>query len=174
MIERYLAGVKNVFTRGRWGEDAPEAYDATIQGTDTVLRSWSDHLTGPLRTVHLVHRRQPLPGRDAPDRQGARVTSCPTSATRTLQHHSRRGCPGPANTDRLFNRKWIEGMMKEGYAGADQVSVMVSNGMGWAIMRPGSVPDDTWDEIDAVFVRDKLGLSIREWFEAENPLRSRT
>jgi cobaltochelatase CobN len=70
---------------------------------------------------------------------------------------------------RLFNRKWIEGMMKEGYSGADQVSVMVTNAMGWEVVREGSVPREMWEEIDAVFVRDKLGLSIREWFESENP-----
>ena len=70
---------------------------------------------------------------------------------------------------RLFNRKWIEGMMKEGYAGADQIAVHVSNAMGWAIMRDGSVSDDVWNEIAAVYVNDKYALSLRQWFEAENP-----
>ena len=70
---------------------------------------------------------------------------------------------------RLFNRKWIEGMMKEGYAGADQIAVHVSNTMGWKIMREGSVSDDDYNEIAAIYVKDKLGLSLRQWFEAQNP-----
>ena len=70
---------------------------------------------------------------------------------------------------RLFNRKWIEGMMKEGYAGADQIAVHVSNTMGWKIMREGSVSDDDLNEIAAIYVKDKLGLSLRQWFEAQNP-----
>ncbi len=170
LIERYLAGVKNVFTRGHWGERAPEVYDAAIQGTDTVVRSWSDHMTGPLSNKYtwysggsLCLAVQHLTGKEPafvlsdvrdPDRAGM------IRAEDALAREYRA---------RLFNRKWIEGMMKEGYAGADQVAVMVSNSMGWSIMRPGSVPDETWNEIDAIFVRDRLGLSIREWFEAENP-----
>jgi len=53
--------------------------------------------------------------------------------------------------------------------GADQIAIHVSNTMGWKIMRNGSVSDETWNEIAAIYVRDKLGLSLRQWFEAENP-----
>ncbi|HCO22377.1 MAG TPA: cobalamin biosynthesis protein CobN, partial [Gimesia maris] len=70
---------------------------------------------------------------------------------------------------RLFNRKWIEGMMKEGYAGADQIAVHVSNTMGWKIMRENSVTDETWNEIVDIYIRDKRNLNIRKWFESENP-----
>ncbi len=60
-------------------------------------------------------------------------------------------------------------MMKEGYAGADQIAVHVSNTMGWKVMREGSVSDDVWNEIAAIYVKDKLGLSLRPWFETQNP-----
>lgn len=59
--------------------------------------------------------------------------------------------------------------MKEGYAGADQVSVHVNNALGWKIMREKSVSDDTWMEIVNVYVRDSKNLHIREWFDAQNP-----
>jgi cobaltochelatase CobN len=36
-------------------------------------------------------------------------------------------------------------------------------------MRQGSVSDDVWNEIAAIYVKDKLSLSLRQWFEAENP-----
>jgi len=170
LIERYLSRVKHVFTKDHWGEDAPEAYDAAIQGTDTIIRSWSDHLSGPLSNrytwyaggslclavKHLTGKEPEFILSDVRDPDKAGVIRAEDALAREYRA-------------RLFNRKWIEGMMKEGYAGADQISVMTSNSMGWSIMRPGSVPDETWNEIDAVFVRDKLGLSIRSWFEAENP-----
>jgi len=70
---------------------------------------------------------------------------------------------------RLFNRKWIEGMMREGYAGADQISVHVANSLGWTTMRQGSVGEDYWTEIVDTFIRDKKNLQIKEWFESENP-----
>jgi cobaltochelatase CobN len=70
---------------------------------------------------------------------------------------------------RLFNRKWIEGMKKEGYAGADQISVMVSNTYGWKIMREKSVSDDIWKEIKSIYIDDSLNLSLKQWFETESP-----
>ena len=94
----------------------------------------------------------------------------PTSAIRIAPRCGLRKTPLARDYRvRLFNRKWIEGMMREGYAGADQIAIHVSNTMGWKIMRDGSVSDETWNEIAAIYVRDKLGLSLRQWFEAENP-----
>jgi cobaltochelatase CobN len=70
---------------------------------------------------------------------------------------------------RLFNRKWLEGMMKEGYAGADQVRFLVSNSFGWEVMRPGSVGNANWQEMKNVLVDDKLQLHMAEWFDRNNP-----
>ena len=135
-----------------------------------LLRSWSDRTRSPLSNKYdwyiggsLSLAIKELTGREPewflsdvrdPDRAGLVAAE---DALRRDYHV------------RLFNRKWIEGMMKEGYAGADQIAVHVSNTMGWAIMRDGSVSDDVWSEIAAVYVKDKYGLSLRQWFEAENP-----
>ncbi|SIO59444.1 cobaltochelatase CobN subunit [Singulisphaera sp. GP187] len=170
VIAHYLSQAKNVYTKGHWGEPAPEAYDRQIQGTDTVLRSWSDHMTGPLANKYMwLHGGQlamaveHLTGKapefllsDVRDFDRAGVIRAEDALAREFRV-------------RLFNRKWIEGMMKEGYAGADQVADMVSNSMGWEVVREGSIPRQTWEEIDAIFMKDKLGLSIGQWFESENP-----
>ncbi|WP_422923417.1 cobaltochelatase subunit CobN [Singulisphaera sp. PoT] len=170
VIDYYLAEAKNVYTKGHWGEPAPEAYDRQMQGTDTVLRSWSDHMTGPLANKYMwLHGGQlaaaveRVTGRkpeylfsDVRDFDKAGIVRAEDALAREFRV-------------RLFNRKWIEGMMKEGYAGADQISNMVNNAMGWEVVREGSVPRQTWEQIDAIFVKDELGLSIRPWFESENP-----
>ncbi|MDR3634790.1 MAG: cobaltochelatase subunit CobN, partial [Isosphaeraceae bacterium] len=170
VIEHYLAMAKNVYTKDHWGEAAPEAYNRQIQGTDTVLRSWSDHMTGPLASKYmwlqggqLAMAVERMTGKkpdyllsDVRDFDKAGVVRAEDALAKEFRV-------------RLFNRKWIEGMMKEGYSGADQIAVMVANTMGWEVVREGSIPSQTWQEIDAVFVRDKLGLSIRQWFESENP-----
>jgi len=170
VIAHYLAQAKNVYTKGHWGEAAPEAYDRQIQGTDTVLRSWSDHMTGPLANKYMwLHGGQlamaveHLTGKapefllsDVRDFDRAGIVRAEDALAKEFRV-------------RLFNRKWIEGMMKEGYSGADQIASMVTNSMGWEVVRAGSIPQETWEEIDAIFVKDKLELSIRPWFESENP-----
>ena len=170
LMQAYLAQVQHVYTEGMWGDSAPEAYDRQIQGTEIVLRNWSDRTTSPLSNKYtwyqggsLAAAVKYLTGKepeflltDVRDADDARMVSSEDALRKDFRV-------------RLFNRKWIEGMMKEGYAGADQISVHVSNALGWKIMRPESVTDDQWAEIVDIYLRDSKQLSIREWFEAENP-----
>ncbi|MBL4884631.1 MAG: cobaltochelatase subunit CobN, partial [Planctomycetaceae bacterium] len=170
LMNTYLGFSRYVYTEGIWGEDAPETYNRHIQGTDVLLRSWSDRTRSPLSNKYTWYKGgslslaiKHLTGKEPqwflsdvrdPDRAAM------VNAEDALRKEYR---------VRLFNRKWIEGMMKEGYAGADQVAVHVSNTMGWKIMRENSVSDDIWEEIVEIYIRDKRNLNIREWFEAENP-----
>ncbi len=170
LMEIYLEHSRHVFTEGVWGENAPEAYNAHIQGTEVLVRSWSDRTRSPLSNKydwykggslslaikHLTGKEPQWFFSDVRDPDRARMVVA-EDALRTDYRV------------RLFNRKWIEGMMREGYAGADQIAKHVSNTMGWKIMREGSVSDDIWEEIVDIYLRDSRDLAIREWFEAENP-----
>jgi cobaltochelatase CobN len=69
----------------------------------------------------------------------------------------------------IFNRSWIEGMMKEGYAGAQQMAGGVFSTMGWEINREGSVSAEAWQEVVNVYLRDSKNLKIRDWFNNKNP-----
>lgn len=170
LMQAYLAQVRHVYTEGMWGDDAPEAYDRQIQGTEIVLRNWSDRTTSPLSNKYTWYHGGSLAAAvkyltgnepeffltDVRDADDARMVAAEYALRKDFRV-------------RLFNRKWIEGMIHEGYAGADQIAVHVSNALGWKIMRPESVTDDQWMEIVDIYLRDSKQLSIREWFEAENP-----
>ena len=170
LMNTYLEHSRHVYTEGMWGDNAPETYNRHIQGAELVLRTWADRTRSPLSNKyvwykggslalaikHLTGKEPEFVLSDVRDSDRARMVNAHDALRQDYRV-------------RLFNRKWIEGMMKEGYAGADQVAVMVSNTMGWKIMREKSVSDDIWEEIVAIYVKDKLNLSIREWFEAENP-----
>ena len=161
---KYLDIHKHVYTEGAWGEQATELYDSAIQGTHTVVRSWSDHMTGPLASKYtwlhggnlclavetMTGKRPDYVFSDVRDPDKAGIVGAEDALRREYRV-------------RLFNRKWLEGMMKEGYAGADNVRVMVSNSFGWEVMRPGSVGADNWQEMKNVLVDDKLHLSLRDW-----------
>ncbi len=166
----YLASHKHVFTEGAWGEEASPLYNAAIQGTHTVVRSWSDHLTGPLASKYtwlhggglslaveaLTGKRPEYVFADVRDPDKAGLINAEEALRREYRV-------------RLFNRKWLEGMMKEGYAGADHIRVMTSNSFGWEVMRPGSVGHENWQEMKRILIDDKLNLNLREWMETNNP-----
>ncbi len=170
LMGTYLSFARHVYTEGLWGEDAPETYNRHIQGTDVLLRSWSDRTRSPLSNKYTWYKGGSLSL--AIKHLTGKEPEWFLSDVRDPDRASMVRAEDALRKDyrvRLFNRKWIEGMMKEGYAGADQVAVHVSNTMGWKIMREGSVSDDIWEEIVDIFIRDKRNLNIRDWFEAENP-----
>lgn len=170
IADSYLASHKNIFTEGAWGEPAEEAYNHTIQGTHTVVRSWSDHMTSPLASRYtwlhggaLCLAVERMTGK-RPEYYFSDVRDPDKASMIGAEDALRRGY-----RVRLFNRKWLEGMMKEGYAGADHMRFMVSNSFAWEVMRPGSVGNDNWQEMKNVLINDKLNLGLKDWFEKNNP-----
>jgi len=170
LADEYLATQKNVYTEGAWGDEAVVLYDTTIQGTHTVVRSWSDHMTGPLSSKYtwlhggsLSLAVEKLTGKkpeyilsDVRDPDKASIVTAEEALRREFRV-------------RLFNRSWIEGMMKEGYAGADHMRVIVSNSFGWDTMRPGTIGNDQWLEMKQVLLDDKQKLGLSDWLEKSNP-----
>jgi cobaltochelatase CobN len=166
LVDVYLAERDYVYTDGCWGQQAVEAYKRHLQGTEVVLRNitrggplggaWYNggnlclmikELTGKQPDYFISDLRNPG------EEQVARAED-------VLQRDYRAT---------LFNRKWIEGMMKEGYAGAQQMAGGVFSTLGWEINRENSISSNVWQEIVDVYLRDKKDLNIRQWFEAKNP-----
>ncbi|OGV55205.1 MAG: hypothetical protein A2X45_23530 [Lentisphaerae bacterium GWF2_50_93] len=170
LMRTYLEHSRSLYTENHWGEEAPESYRQAIQGSEIVIRSWADSVSSPLSNKYtwyidgsLSMAIKQLTGKE-PKYYFADVRD-PSKVRMVTAEDA-------INTDfhvRLFNRKWIEGMMKEGYAGADQVKTNVSNMLGWKIMREGSIRDDQWNEVVDVYVHDSKKLHVREWFDKENP-----
>ncbi|MFH0880768.1 MAG: cobaltochelatase subunit CobN, partial [Lentisphaerota bacterium] len=170
LMRTYLEQSQYVYTENCWGENAPEAYGRIIQGSELVIRSWADTVSSPLANKYtwfvdgsLALAIKQLTGKEpefflADVRDAGQVRM--VRAKDALETDFR---------VRLFNRKWIEGMMKDGYAGADQVAVHVSNMLGWQIMRENSVSPENWQEVVNVYVRDSKNLGLRKWFDQENP-----
>ncbi len=70
---------------------------------------------------------------------------------------------------RQFHPGYIQGLMKEGYAGTLQVLDATNNFWGWTATAREIVRDDQWQEMVDVYVRDKHNLGLKDWFESKNP-----
>lgn len=158
------------YTEGAWGEEAEAASIDAIRGSQYVLRSWSDVTRGPttdryqwkhggalaLAVEHVNGFKPRYVLSDLRDLKRARLVEAEDALRMDFRV-------------RAFNRKWIEGLMKEGYAGADQLQVVVANAYGWQTTRSESVPDEFLEKFVDLYVRDSLDLGLREFFEKENP-----
>ncbi|MBN2231423.1 MAG: cobaltochelatase subunit CobN [Deltaproteobacteria bacterium] len=70
---------------------------------------------------------------------------------------------------RYLNPRWIEGMKKEKYAGARDMAEFVENMWGWQVTTPETIDATKWQETFEVYVEDKYGQELREFFNRENP-----
>ena len=70
---------------------------------------------------------------------------------------------------RNFHPGYIQGLMKEGYAGTTQMLDGLNNFTGWTTVAREIVRDDQWQEFADVYVRDKHQLGMRQCMEKNNP-----
>ncbi len=70
---------------------------------------------------------------------------------------------------RYLNPKWIEGMKAEDYAGANAMSNFVEYLWGWDLTTPEKVDEDKWQQTYDVYVQDKYGLKLKEFFDKASP-----
>ncbi|WP_051341585.1 cobaltochelatase subunit CobN [Azospirillum halopraeferens] len=154
-----------------WGEKPPvNAYAEHLKGVDGALLSRSSNLYGMLTTDdpfqylgglslavrHLSGTSPELYIANLREAGNPRVDSAAGFLATELKA-------------RYFHPNWIAQMQKEGYSGTLEILGTVNNLWGWQAVAPETVRDDQWNEVKAVFVDDKHGLGVREWFEAHNP-----
>jgi cobaltochelatase CobN len=166
LVDVYLAERDYAYTEGSWGEKTPQVYRRQLQGTDVVLKNITRG--GPLGgawynggNLSLVIKE--LTGKD-PDYFIADLRNPGEEQMVRAEDLLQRDFRAT-----LLNRAWIEGMIKENYAGAQQIAGLVFSTLGWKINRNNSIPDDVWQAVVDIYLRDKLDLKIRDWFEEKNP-----
>ncbi len=166
LVDVYLEERDYAYTEGCWGEKTREAYRRHLQGTGVVLKNVTrggPHRGGWYNGGNLCLVIKEVTGKE-PDYFISDLRNPGEEEVVRAEDAMRKDIRAT-----LFNRKWIEGMMEEGYAGAQQMAGGVFCTLGWEINREDSVSADIWEEIVNVYLRDKKNLNIREWFEAKNP-----
>lgn len=69
----------------------------------------------------------------------------------------------------IFNPAYIREKMKGGSGAAAGFAEIVQNTYGWNVMKPDAIDNELWDEIYNVYVQDKFGLGVQDYFERQNP-----
>lgn len=67
---------------------------------------------------------------------------------------------------RFLNPQWLQPLMAEGYAGARTMgSEFLEYLWGWQVTNPAIVKSWVWDEVNAVYMGDSLGLGLDTFLE---------
>ncbi len=155
-----------------WGEKRAglDLYAKNLVGADAVMFSRTSNLYGLLTSddpfgyfgaLSLAIRN--LSGK-TPDSLIANLRDANRPAMEPTARFMAKELKG-----RQFHPQWITAQRDQGYSGTLNVLDSVENFWGWQVVDPTTVRDDQWQEFHDVYVRDKLKLGTRAWFENQNP-----
>ncbi|MBI5250038.1 MAG: cobaltochelatase subunit CobN [Desulfomonile tiedjei] len=158
------------YGQGKWGIKAPEVLRENLKMSDVAVHTmtstvigvmdnddWFQHLGG----LSLAIRKE---RGEAPD-----TVLVVQQKPNELKVESISKTIGRELRTRYLNPKWIDGMKKENYAGAREMSKFVEHLWGWQVTTPFAVDEVKWRETYAVYVEDKYGLDIKSFFSQANP-----
>ncbi|HTX53879.1 MAG TPA: cobaltochelatase subunit CobN, partial [Candidatus Baltobacteraceae bacterium] len=172
--------MSHLFGQGFWGARArggtngdlsPTVLRLALKGAKGVIHSRSSNIYGAIDSDDFY---QYLGGTamavrtvngKAADTLVADLSNPRSGETMTLERYM-----GREMRARYLNPKWIEAMLKEGYAGARMIRQVTDNLWGWQVTVPEAVGAARWQEMFEVYVQDRNRLDIREKFKAAENL----
>jgi cobaltochelatase CobN len=171
LVDLYLDRVSYAYGRKVWGKASRDVFVESLKGTDMVVHSRSSNLIGVLDTDDyfqymggMAMAVRNVSGQD-PELivSDNRDPSAPGKAVDLAKFM------GLEARGRYLNPKWITGMKEHGYSGAHQMSDFVENLWGWQVTTPKEVTQEMWQQVSEVYVKDKYGMELKEFFEKNSP-----
>jgi cobaltochelatase CobN len=148
-----------------------DTFRLALSGTDAVVHSSSTSLYGALDNDDmfmymggLSNAIKNIDGGKTPDMLVANTRDPGKPKMSTLDDFI-----GMEFRSRYVNPTWIEGMKKEGYAGAGAMREFVEYMWGWDATVTSVIDDKMWKETFDVYVEDKHKLGMKEFFETKSP-----
>ena len=170
IVKVYENRVGYAFGLGKWGEDAKEIFKENLKRVDVAVHSISSNIYGTMDNDDVF---QYLGGLSlAVKKESGQI---PDTLITMQRIPDRVGIEDVARTigrelrTRYLNPKWIEGMKKEDYAGAREMSKFVEYMWGWQVTVPYSVDKAKWEQTYEVYVEDKYGMGLKDFFNKANP-----
>ncbi len=166
----YIKKLGHGYGNGFWGEPMADVFRLALSGTDKVVHSSSTALYGALDNDDMFMY---VGGLAAAIRNiDGKSPDIVVTNTRDPGHPEMTSIDKFIGTEfrsRYVNPTWIEGMKKEGYAGAGAMREFVEYLWGWNATVPDLVDGSMWKETFDVYVGGKHALGMREFFEQKSP-----
>ena len=170
MADEYLSKMGHGYGNGFWGEPMEDVFRLTLSGTEKVVHSSSTMVYGALDNDDFFMYMGGLAA--AVRRIDGESPEMVVTNTRDPGRPAMTGIDefiGAEFRTRYVNPTWIEGMQREGYAGASEIRRFIEHLWGWDATVPQTVDDAMWNESFAVYVEDRYGLGMKAFFDEHSP-----
>ncbi len=170
MADEYLSKMGHGYGNGFWGEPMEDVFRLALSGTEKVVHSSSTMLYGALDNDDFYMYMGGLATAiRSIDGESPELVVTNTRDPGNPEMTSIDKFLGTEFRSRYVNPTWIEGMQREGYAGAGEMRAFVEYLWGWDATVPESVDDAMWQESFEVYVEDKHDLDMKAFFDLESP-----
>ncbi len=166
----FINFVSFAYGKGVWGKPLKSVYKKNLEDVKITMHTRSSNLFGVLDTdgtyeylggLSLAVKR--LSG-EYPD-----VVLSDQRNPNAAHIEDIERTIGEELRSRYLNPKWIAGMKKDNYAGARQIDKFVEYMWGWQVTTPFAIDKTKWEQIHDVYIEDKYGLDLKEFFDKNNP-----
>jgi cobaltochelatase CobN len=172
MADDYLRKLGHGYGNGFWGEKMEDVFRLALSGTEKIVHSSSTMLYGALDNddmfMYMGGLATAIRNIDGTEKSPELVITN-TRDPGNPEMTSIDKFIGTEFRSRYMNPTWIEGMKKEGYAGAGEMRSFVEYLWGWDATVTETVTDRMWKESFDVYVADKNNLGMKEFFEQKSP-----
>jgi cobaltochelatase CobN len=170
VAEGFIDMVSYGYSAEIWGKPLKEVYRGNLKKVDATLHSIGSNLYSTMDNDDMF---QYLGGLSlAVRKESGKEPEVYVSQQKTLGQ----GHVEPLTTtigrelrSRYLNPKWIAGMKQENYAGAREMAKFVEYMWGWQVTTPKAIDRARWEQTYEVYVEDKYGLEIEEFFNRASP-----
>lgn len=171
IARQYIDNMGAIYESGEdWGTYRKGIFEAALQNTESVVHPRSSNTWGP---VSLDHVYEFMGGLNLAVRT---VTgNDPTAYFNDFRNVSRpkmqelKEAIGVETNSTVFNPKYIQELLKGEASSMEKFAETFRNTYGWNVMKPAAIDDHIWNSYHDIYVKDILGLNVRERFETENP-----
>jgi cobaltochelatase CobN len=171
IVEAYLRHNNFAYGEQVWGEAVPHALASHLKGNEVVVHSRSTNLYGVTDNDDFFDfagglnlATKVVNGGRPPEFYVANLRA---RGRERLQDF--RAFLAAEVNSRFWNPKWIRQMQAAGYSGAREIADQLENLYGWQATTPDKVGSAYWERTYQVYVEDRHGLGLREFFDKQNP-----
>ncbi len=170
VADTYLNNMGAVYGQERWGEFHPGMFEAALQNTDTVLHPRSSNTWGALSLDHVYEFMGgiSLAIKQTTGQEPSTYFSDLRNPTKPVVQDAKKAVWLETRTTTL-NPKYIAAMQEEGPSAADAFAETFRNTYGWDVMQSSIIDEAIWDKYEEVYVQDKHGLDMPQFFRDQNP-----
>ena len=171
IAQLYIQRLGNVYIDGSFYTLSPELFKENLKNTEAALFTRSSNLYGAFDNNDVFQyfgglslaisyasggTRPEMWISNLRDKDNARMESLQDFLNKELR-------------SRLYNPKWIRGMMENGYSGASMFSKTLENLWGWQVVDERMISPEIWDTLYEIYSQDRYGMGMDKWFRDTSP-----